>query len=222
MQQSLLTEGRRRGPGGLAPKTVQNVHRMLHRALRDAVRWDYLARNPAEDASSPRVPRKRPTDWTPDQLAAFLVHVRDDRFYALWLLAVTTGLRRGELAGLREGDLDLDRGRLSPGVTRVVVDGRVRTSEVKTHAGERSIALDPATAAALQLYLDSWRAERRQLGQTAPELFVRRNGKPLHPDSITQMLHGLSDAAGLPRIRLHDVRHSYASAALRAGCRQRW
>jgi integrase len=95
----LLTKGRVRGPGGLAPKTVQNVHRMLHRALSDAVKWDVVPRNVAEDAEAPRVGRKRPSVWTPEQLGIFVRQVEGDRFYALWLLVATTGLRRGELAG---------------------------------------------------------------------------------------------------------------------------
>lgn len=95
----LLTNGRVRRPGGLAPKTVQNVHRLLHRALSDAVKWDMLSRNVAEDAQAPRVGRVKHKIWTPEQLAAFVTHVRDDRFFALWLLVVTTGIRRGDWLG---------------------------------------------------------------------------------------------------------------------------
>lgn len=94
----LLTQGRIRRSGGLAPKTVQNVHRLLHRALGDAVKWDMIPRNVAEDAEAPRVGRSRPRVWSPEELRAFVNHVRGDRFFALWLLVVTTGFRRGELA----------------------------------------------------------------------------------------------------------------------------
>jgi integrase len=213
----LLEQGRVRGDGGLAPKTVQNIHRMLHRALRDAVRWDLLPRNVAEDADPPRVSRPKPTVWTPQQLGAFVDHVRSDRFYALWLLAATTGLRRGELAGLRRGDVDLHHGVVSPTVTRVVVDGRVQESETKTAAGERVIALDPATLEALSSYITDWEEARRLLGQPTQLLFVWPDGRPLHPDTITALFHKHCQAAGLPKIRLHDVRHSYATAALKNG-----
>ena len=177
----LMESGRRKVPGGLAAKTVQNVHRMLHRALRDAVKWDYLPRNVAEDAEPPRVSRPRPEVWTPEQLRAFTHHVRGDRFYALWLLVVTTGFRRGELAGLRRSDIDLDNARVSPSVTRVVVDGHAQDSEIKTRSGERSLAFDPVTREALRGYIAFWKQERRALGQTSPLLFVWPNGKPLHP-----------------------------------------
>jgi integrase len=126
----LLKNGRVRGPGGLSPKTAQNVHRMLHRALSDAVRWDFLPRNVAEDAKPPAVKRCRPRIWTPDQLRLFVDEVANDRFFALWLLVVTTGLRRGELAGLQDHDIDLVNGTVTPSRPRVA--GRAQHSEPKT------------------------------------------------------------------------------------------
>ncbi len=214
----LLKEGRVRGGGGLAPKTVQNVHRMLHRALRDAVKWDYLPRNVAEDAAPPHVRRMKPNIWTPEQLAEFVAQVDGDRFFALWLLVCTTGLRRGELAGLTRHDIDLEHGTVSPTVTRVVVGGYAAESDPKTAHGERVVALDPRTRDALQDYIVTWDQERHLFGQSsAGLLFVWQDGRPLHPDTITALFHKHVAAAGLPKIRLHDVRHSYASAALKAG-----
>jgi len=213
----LLENGRVKAPGGLAPKTVQNVHRMLHRAMRDAVKWGQLPRNFAEDAEPPRAPRPQPTIWTPEQLGVFVRHVKHDRFYALWLLAATTGLRRGELAGLVRNDIDLTLRRVSPSAPRVVVAGRAIESEAKTRSGRLVLALDPDTTAALDDYLIAWEEEGYLLGQTRRLLFVWADGRPLHPDTITALFHKHCEAAGLPRIRLHDVRHSYASAALKAG-----
>lgn len=213
----LLEHGRAKRPGGLAAKTVRNVHVMLHRALSDAVRWDLLPRNVAEDATPPRVSRKRPTVWTPEQLGRFVDHLEGDRFFALWLLVVTTGFRRGELAGLLRHDIDLHHGRVTPSAPRVVVDGRAQESETKTRSGERSLALDPTTWDALRDYLIFWDKEREALGQSTQLLFVWPNGQPIHPDTITSLFHKHCAAAGLPRIRLHDVRHSYATAALKAG-----
>ena len=213
----LLEKGRIRTPGGLAPKTVQNVHRMLHRALRDAVKWNLLPRNVAEDAEPPRVRRQKPSIWTPEELGQFVTHVSDDRFRALWLLVATTGLRRGELAGLQRHDVDVLHGTVSPSRPRVVAAGRAIESDTKTRAGERSLALDPTTRDALRAYLVMWDEERELLGQDTQLLFVWPNGQPLHPDTITTLFHRHCDKAGLPRIRLHDVRHSYATAALKTG-----
>jgi integrase len=90
--------------------------------------------------------------WTPGQLRAFLHHVRNDRLYAAWLLVATTGLRRSELAGLRWVDVDFDAGRISPRRPRVVADYGVVESDAKTPKGRRSLALDPATLAALKAH----------------------------------------------------------------------
>ncbi len=203
--------------GGLAPKTIVNVHRMLHRALRDAVRWELATRNPAENAQPPRSRRPRITVWEPEEMGRFVDQVRNDRFYAMWLLAATTGMRRGELAGLLSTDIDFRHGRVTPSAPRVSVDGRVRESDTKTEAGNRVMALDPKTLATLREYLDVWAEERRQLGQASKLLFVWPNGTPVHPDTITVLFGKHLVAAGLPKIRLHDLRHSYASAALKSG-----
>ena len=146
---ALLTDARRDGQG-LAPKTVRNIHAMLHRALRDAVRLGYLVRNVADAVTPPRGASPEMQVWTPEQLRAFLAHARHDRLYALWLLVATTGMRRAELAGLRWVDIDLDAARLSPRRPRVVVNYVVHESEPKTRMGKRSLALDPATLAALR------------------------------------------------------------------------
>jgi integrase len=217
----LLTEGRVRKakgtPPGLAPKTVRNVHVMLRRALRDAVKWGYLPRNPAEDAEPPAAHGRKRKVWTTEQLRTFVEYVRDDRFFALWLLVATTGLRRGELAGLREEDFDLKGARVTPAVPRVVVDGYAQASEPKTSHGYRTLALDPVTVDAVRGHLKRWRKERRAVGHVSPLLFCWPDGQPVHPQTITDRFFRLSREAGLPFIRLHDVRHSYATAALRAG-----
>jgi integrase len=217
----LLKEGRvRKFQGitrGLAPKTVRNVHVMLRRALRDAVRWDYIPHNPAENAQPPAISGRKRKVWTSEQLRIFVEHVKGDRFFALWLLVATTGLRRGELAGLREEDIDLKAATVTPVAPRVVVDGHAQTSEPKTQRGYRTFALDPMTTAALAVHIKRWRKEQRMVGYASRLLFCWPDGTPVHPQTITDRFFGLSRAAKLPVIRLHDVRHSYATAALRAG-----
>jgi integrase len=212
----LLEEGRVRGPGGLAPKTVQKVHRMLHRALRDAVKWDVVPRNAAEDASPPRSTRPRPQIWTPEQLGLFVGHVQRDRFYSLWLLVATTGLRRGELAGLRRTDIDWDHARVNPSTPRVVVDGHAQDSEAKTRSGERWVALDPRTLAALKEYVTTWSRERDLLGQDTQLLFVWPGGRTLHPDTITDLFRKHCVAA----VSVHPT--SRCPTLLRHGCAEGW
>lgn len=110
-----------------------------------------------------------------------------------------------------------EHGRVSPTATRVVVNGRAQESETKTRSGERMLALDPSTRQALATYVAVWAEERYLLGQHDDLLFVWPDGRALHPDTITALFHKHCKAAELPKIRLHDVRHSYATAALQAG-----
>jgi integrase len=199
---------------------VRNIHAMLHRALRDAVRLGYLVRNVADAVTPPRAASPELQVWTPEQLRTFLTSARQDRLYALWLLVATTGMRRAELAGLRWVDVDLAAARLSPRRPRVVVNYVVHESEPKTRMGKRSLALDPATLAALQEHQAHQEQERAEVGAAWTDsglVFTRPDGAPLHPDLITDWFRRLARAAGLPPIRLHDVRHSYATAALAAG-----
>jgi integrase len=200
---------------GLEPKTVVNTHRMLHRAWEDFTARGWAKRNVVSDAHPPRVPRRGRKVWTVTQLQRFLQHSRSDRFFALWVLEATSGMRRCELAGARRDCLDLDAGTLSIEITRVVVDGRVIESDGKTENAQHVLALDPFTLAVLKAHVEVLDRERREFGpdyQDHGVLFCWENGRPPHPDTITRRFKKLAAAAGLPEIDLHDVRHSYATA----------
>jgi integrase len=215
----LLTEGGKDGRG-LASKTVRNIHNILHRALKDAVRWGFLVRNVADAADPPKGKSAEMRVWSPDQLRVFLEWVREDDLYAAWLLVTTTGMRRGELAGLRWADVDLDAGRLSVRQPRVVVANVPQPSEPKTTRGRRSLALDPVTVAALRRHRTRQHEHRLLLGgryQDSGLVFTWPDGSPIHPLRFSRWFERHARRAGLPRIRLHDLRRSYASAALAAG-----
>ena len=206
---------RRRLNPGLEPKTVVNTHRMLHRAWEDFTTWGWAKRNVVSDAHPPRVPRKGRKVWTVTQLQTFLQRARSDRFFALWVLEATSGMRRCELAGARLDLLDLDAGTLTIEVTRVVVDGRVIESDGKTENAQHILALDPFTLATLKAHVEQLDQERRDFGPGYHDLgvlFCWPDGRPPHPDTITRRFKKLAAAAGLPEIDLHDVRHSYATA----------
>jgi integrase len=199
---------------GLEPKTVVNAHRMLHRAWEDFVSWGWAKRNVVGDAHSPRLVRKGRKVWTVPQLQTFLQRARSDRFFALWVLEATSGMRRCELAGARLDGLDRVAGTLTIEVTRVVIDGQVVESDGKTENAQRTLALDPFTLAVLAMHVEMLEHERHELGpdyQNHGLLFCWETGKPPHPDTITRRFHKLADSAGLPKINLHDVRHSYAT-----------
>jgi len=206
---------RRKLNPGLEPKTVVNTHRMLHRAWEDFTTWGWAKRNVVSDAHPPRVPRKGRKVWTVAQLQTFLQRARSDRFFALWVLEATSGMRRCELADARLDLLDLDAGTLAIEITRVVVDGRVIESDGKTENAQHVLALDPFTLGVLKAHVEQLARERRELGpdyQDHGVLFCWENGRPPHPDTITRRFKKLAAAARLPEIDLHDVRHSYATA----------
>jgi integrase len=209
---------------GLAPKTVKNIHRMLHRALKDAVAWDYLTFNPAEHASLPRIgrsARRRATPpWTVDELAAWLRVAITDRFAGMWVLAATTGMRRSELAGVRRDMLDLHSGTLTIEDTRVVVAGRAVDSDGKSDSGWRTISLDPFTVTTLRTYVQMLDEERAAFGDDYPDhgkLMCFEDGRMMHPDTITRRFNRLVDRAAARRIHLHDVRHTYTTLSMDAG-----
>jgi integrase len=204
----------RKLPSGLEPKTVVNTHRMLHRAWEDFTAWGWAKRNVVSDARPPRVPRKSRKVWTVAQLQTFLQHARSDRFFALWVLEATSGMRRCELAGVRRDLLDLEAATLAIEVTRVVVDGKVVESDGKTANAQHVLAL-PFTLAALKEHVAMLDRERAEFGpdyQDHGVLFCWEDGKPPHSDTITRRFKRLAAAADLPEIDLHDVRHSYATA----------
>jgi len=142
--------------------------------------------------------------WSPEQLRTFLEHVQEDRLYAAWLLLATTGMRRGEVAGLRWADIDLDAGRVSPRRPRVVVRYEVIVSEPKTAKGRRSLALDPATIAALREHRMRQLEDRLAVGprwQDSGLVFTWPDGRPLHPSGSR---NGSSSTPGRPASRRFD------------------
>jgi integrase len=184
----------------------------------DAVAWDYLVSNPAEHASLPREQRgnarNRPKPWTVDELTAWLRLALSDRFAAMWLLAATTGMRRSEPAGVDRELLDLDAATLAIEDTRVVVAGQTIDSDGKSNAGVREISLDTHTVELLRAYLAVLDTEQEVFGKdydtSHGKLMRYEDGRRLHADTGTRRFNRLVDLAGVRRIRLHDVRHTYA------------
>ena len=217
----LLAEGRVKTGGGLSPKTVRNVHVALRKALSDAVAWDYLSANPAEKVRPPRVGRRLPTVWKPPDAGRFLEQAVEDRFYALYLLAATTGMRRGELCGLRWSAVDLERGTVAIEATRVVVAGYATDSDdAKSRDSIRRISVDPVTVEALRTRRaeqDDERLAFEKEHRDTDYVFTWEDGRPPHPDVIRQRFRRLVVRLRLPVIRLHDLRHTYATIALAAG-----
>ena len=160
------------------------------------------------------------TVWTPAQSATFLASVRAERLFALWLVALHTGMRRGELAGLRWRDVDLVSGKVSIVVQRTTDGFRVVTVEPKA-GSRRVVQLAGDVSAEVRAHRDRQAAELAALGlpMAGPDdaVFADEVGRAYHPQRLRTMFGRASERAGVPAIRLHDLRHTMATTALTAG-----
>ncbi|MCW2687385.1 MAG: hypothetical protein QOH69_277 [Actinomycetota bacterium] len=194
---------------------------MIHRALVDAVAWKYINDNPASHVKPPKRARTRRQVWSTEEIRTFLASVRRDRFAALFLLELTTGIRRGQVCGLRWDSVDLDAGEITVHDNRVVVGGRAHDKAGgKTENADQTIAIDRATIAALPNWRKVQDREREFYGtdyHPGDYVFTFPDGRPPHPDTIRKRFERLAAAAGLSRITFHDLRDSYATGALKAG-----
>lgn len=221
----LLRTGRRRGAaGGLSPTSVRYVHRVIRKALSDAHRKGIVARNVAELADPPTLQaigtKTKIQVWDADDLRRFLTATADHRHHTLWLVAAKTGMRRGELMELRWNDIDFDTSTLSVRRALVVVGWKLHVSDAKTASGRRTIDLDARTATALRDRLTELEKIAADAGDDFDRqglVFGRQDGDHIHPEYITRTFDRLVAKHKLPRIRLHDIRHSHATLLLKAG-----
>lgn len=214
-----------KGRGGMprSNRTMALTHRVLSMALTHAVRAGLITRNPAEGARDdlPRPERSsRPEMWTPEQLSRFLEATEAQRLYPFWVLAVTTGMRRGELCGLRWEDVDFEQLSLTVKRARVMVHGAPTDTSPKTAAGLRRLGLDNTTVVLLREQQRRQSAEQLAcapgLWQGDGHVFTDEVGRPVNPEFVTKQFTRAVRRAGLPPIRLHDIRHWHATAMLRA------
>lgn len=209
--------------GGLSAKSVRNIHVMIHKALHDAVRKNLVPRNVAAAADPPklnRADRAEMRTWTPAQLRAFFDGIAEHRLAAAFLLAATTGMRRGEVLGLRWRDLDLAGRCLQVNQTVLSVSYQLTFGGPKTARGRRRITLDPETVRVLTAHRSAQRQEKRGAGDGYDDhdlVFARPDGRPIHPDYFSQTFDRTVERLKLPRIRLHDLRHTHATLGLAAG-----
>lgn len=213
----LVEEG---GPDGkpLSPATALKTLSVLHRALEQAVRWGLIGRNPCKLVDRPKIPRTEMQVWDEEQVRLFLAEAkRTSRYYPLYLAAVTTGMRQGELLGLRWKDVDLASGVAR--ISQIYYRGSFR--EPKSQRSRRTVVLPEVLVRELVELKRRQEEEKRIIGEDYNRLdlvFVQSNGKPVHVrNMIRRDFEPIMRRAGVPKIRFHDLRHTHATYLLKRG-----
>jgi integrase len=205
---------------GLSPRTVQIIHTVLRKAMQQTVRDDVLPRNVCDAVTAPRQTKKEMQPLTPEQAKRLLENVHEDRLRALYILAVTAGLREGELLGLRWEDVDLERKLLQ--VRRQLTRTRDGLSFTAPKRGKaRVVRLTDLAIAALKAHREAQNEERAKAGSLWEEMslvFTSTIGTPVDVGNLTyRSFRPLLKSADLPRIRFHDLRHTCATLLLSKG-----
>jgi integrase len=216
--QAMLAEMERAGQTAYQRRTAYVT---LHAALGQAVRWGMVRGNPCEAVSPPRTPPREMRTLTLEQARRFLEVARGDRYFAFYAVLLGCGLRLGEALALTWPDVDLRDGKLVVRRTLAWVRGRVHLQEPKTQAGKRTVDLPPFVVDALREHQERMR-EEGLLVTDHLLVFVDRDGGPLRPENLRRRSFlPLLRAAGIPRVRLHDLRHSFATLNLLGGAHPR-
>jgi integrase len=203
---------------GLSPATVQKIHVVLHKALDQAASWSLVPRNPTESVKAPRPAPEEIRPLNREQTKAFLEGARGERFEALYVLAVSTGLRQGELLGLKWGDVDLENGLIRVRRTLTRNKGRLLLDEPKTKRSRRTVRLTETAVQALKGHLAQQIEQMERLGDLYEDqdlIFATQRGTLTNPTNLRRRSFApLLEKAALPSIRFHDLRHTCATLLL--------
>jgi integrase len=217
MYTTALESGRQTG-GGLSPRSVCLMHRVLSQAMKQAVKWQLLAQNPCDAVSPPRVERKQMKVLDADGTAAIIEAARPRALFMPILLGAMCGLRRGELAALRWRSIDLDAGQISVVASLEQTNSGVRLKPPKSGRA-RTVALPSLAIEELRRHRVKQAEELLRLGirQTdETHVCLQPNYEPWAPRNLSSAFIKFIKASGLPRVRLHDLRHSHATHLLMA------
>lgn len=215
-----LIAGRRDGSGGLSPRTVHHMHRILRQALEQAVKWRVLARNPADAVDPPKVERTKMRAYDTRETALLFAHFRPTRMFIPVVLGTLCGLRRGEVTALRWRAVDFATGQLA--IVESTEQTRAGTRSKETKSGRsRRVALPSLALEELRQHRVRQAEELLKLGIRLTDdhhVFAQADGQPVQPNSLThEFVRILAQAETLPRIRFHDLRHSHATQMLANG-----
>lgn len=195
---------------GLSERTVQYIHAIIRRSLNQAVRGGLLYRNPTDAVSPPRPKREPPHTLSVEDAKLFLESVEDHPYYPIYLLAITTGMRKGELLGLHWEDIDLDRSTISIRRTLVDIQGKVHLGQPKSDSARRTISLPDNVCNVL-----------KEIEEDEGYVFKTATGNPISQRNLTRHFHKALEVVGLTRIPFHSLRHTAATILLQANVHPR-
>jgi integrase len=205
---------------GLSPKSVRDIGSTLVRALNDAIKSDKLIRNVASKVQLPRYERPDITPYDELQVRELLEHANrtGDYFAPVWRLLIASGMRRGEICGLKWCDVNMYDGTIAINETRLTVDGKVVTETPKTRKSRRVTSLDPGTITELAKFRNAQDDAKARLGSWhSPYVVTDLDGQPINPDRLSRLFKRACVKAGLPMPRLHDTRHTSVTLGMSAG-----
>ena len=215
LYKKLLGNGRveriesKKQPKGLSAKTVRNINQIISSALNLAIEQKLILTNPTDACALPKLEHREMKTLPAEQLTSFLREAKESSVFEMYYIELATGLRRGELLGLKWNDIDLEHGSLRVQRQIARIDGEIVEAPLKTKNAYRTL---PLSADAI----DVLKAQKKKCGPSQ-YVFPSPTGGPISPDSVLHMLHRVLKRAGLPKVRFHDLRHTFATLALQNG-----
>ena len=215
LYKKLLGNGRveriesKKQPKGLSAKTVRNINQIICSALNLAIEQRLILTNPADACALPKLEHREMKTLPVEQLTSFLREAKESGVFEMYYIELATGLRRGELLGLKWSDIDLEHGSLRVQRQIARIDGEIVEAPLKTKNAYRTL---PLSADAI----DVLKTQKKKCGNSQ-YVFPSPTGGPISPDSVLHMLHRVLKRAGLPKVRFHDLRHTFATLALQNG-----
>lgn len=196
-------------PKGLSAKTVRNINQVISSAMDFAKDQKLISSNPTDGCALPKLEHKEMKTLPVEQLTSFLREAKESGVFELYYIELATGLRRGELLGLKWEDIDLVQGSLRVQRQIARINGEVIEAPLKTKNAYRTLPLSADAMGVLQ--------EQKKKSGNSPYVFPSPAGGPISPDSVLHMLHRVLKRAGLSKVRFHDLRHTFATLTLQNG-----